>query len=36
MSKYHRRSPHENKQAALNVLTINRQEKKTNEKYVPD
>lgn len=36
MSKYHRRSPHENKQAALNSITINREKKKTDEKYVPD
>lgn len=35
-SKYHRRSPHENKQAALNSTTINREKKKTDEKYVPD
>ena len=36
MSKYHKRSPHENKQAAPIVLTINGQEKKTDEKYVAD
>lgn len=29
MSKYHRRSPHENKQAALNAIIINREKNKT-------
>lgn len=31
MSKYHRRSPHENKQAALNAIIINREKNKTTK-----